>query len=259
MVKYFCVCFLICIFLMTSGCKQNKLAPIDNSLVQSSTSDVIKNNNRYDPKFLDINSGTQNIGVLPVGDCNLPLWSQSSFLFTQHENYVVRYDINNNKIDKIVDLGNVYENWSFKTSYSSNGRYIISNMFDPNNENPKLIGCYYFLIDLKSQTKTLLAEVYDENRAIEVTSLIPQESRSDYYDLAFSTEILKNALLSESLYLKDIDRRFEHISCVAIDSNRAGLLIPTTPGLEDILGNYRFMVLDLQSDKIVQECHLSSQ
>ena len=257
MEKLLYVLLLVFFCLWSAGCEMRSETLENNSSNQMPISFIDERNEQCVPTFLDMSASKEIILALSVNDHTLPLRASSSFLFAQCEQYILRYDIKSNKIDRIVDLGQTYEGWSFKTSYSSNGRYAISNTFDPQNTNPILSGKNYFLIDLEMYTSQLLATSYNEKIASDATTLIPQESRMDYYNLSFEETGIKSSLLRDSAFIKEIDRNFEHISYDIIDSNRVGLLIPTIPGSEKVLGDYRFIILDLQSDSIVQELCLA--
>ncbi|MDR2525610.1 MAG: hypothetical protein LBC83_05440 [Oscillospiraceae bacterium] len=219
---------------------------------------------RVQPQFLDFAACADLLNTLPVDDANVRFTARSEFLFLQMDRYVIRYSVRENRIDAVVDLGNpVAEGWTFGTSYSQNGRYMISVSYnaaveDPTQKDGAQTGRNYILLDFEEASSEWLADAYSEHAAAEATKRIPQEVAGDYYNLLFSVDDFKSELLQNSNWWKEATQGFNRKSCAVLDENRAGIFLPHTLGQEAVLGDYEFAILDLRQDVIAQRLRLKA-
>jgi hypothetical protein len=155
--------------------------------------------------------------------------AHGDYLFATFYKYVLRYDIKKNQIDKIIDLGEAPDHWYYSATFSPDGQSCVAQAheFDGPGQTGRV------LIDLKKETAapterehfpTLLGSPYQANDFVKVKVL--------------------NA--------------YENGTAVAItmDENRIGAILPTEAGW-DALGYYKFAVIDLAKDKIMQECPMN--
>ena len=247
-------------------------------ILTTSSSEVLKRmevDEKYHPQFVDIDEGNQVLEPLVFGSIGWSVSGTVNFLFAIHGNYVVRYNIKENKVDRIVDLGESYKGWPHTISCSKNGTYCISHNSDFYGD----LSRNYFLIDMEKKTTKLILDIYDEKIISEVIKeMIPKGVQSEVNE-----ELLKfNMTVSnpccdlvawgmtgvkfankngESKVLNCLNYYSDLGGYYIFNEKKMGALIPSSDNQEDfgLLGYYKFVVIDVVNDKIIQEYVLNEK
>lgn len=243
-------------FLILSSCQQDTVINNSSSPVVThyDKSQIDDNGN---PRFYKKDEYRTILTKMTISKHELSLRSRKHYLFVQNGSYVLRYDIINNTIDSIVYLGKTADGFAYRTTFSLDGCLMISYMYNAvDNYSNDSVRLNYYLTDFESHSSKLLAKSYSASEVERCQALIPEHEKNDYYDLEFAEDILKNELLSKSMFLTEVSSSFDNALFVAIDALRAGLFVPGHQNAERIK-DYRFIVLNLQSDDILQMFEIS--
>ena len=119
----------------------------------------------YTPRFLDIAAGKLAIKNLMFGSDGWRLWHRENYLFATFGAFVLRYDIAENQIDRIVFLGERQEGYIYCSSLSSSGDCCIaySVSFQTQLEEYR----NFFRIDFEAEQITFISEANEENLLFE--------------------------------------------------------------------------------------------
>ncbi|KPU43277.1 hypothetical protein OXPF_27180 [Oxobacter pfennigii] len=179
------ICIFVCICLLSglTACYKKSATSEETLPVASFDSVVEAVDKKYYPKFMDIEEGKTALKPLVYGSIGWSLLHRQNFLFAVFGRYVLRYNINENKVDKVDYLGESYNNWPFGASASSNGRYSISYSFDFYGEPAR----NYFLIDFETETAELICDIYSEEKVDIIKNYkIPDEIKGELEDLSLN-------------------------------------------------------------------------
>lgn len=239
---------LICISLLgLTSCQSQKV--ISDS--ESSIYEITQIDEKYKPTFMDIESGKSAIKTLIYGSVGWDLRYRAPFLFAVQGRYILRYDIDKNEIDRIVDLRESYNGWPFQTSFSSNGRYCIEYSFDFNNDEP---AHNYFIIDFERKTADLITDIYNKN----FVPKLSDDIKGEMQDLRFNVNepaVFHSYNGNEITALKDLG-----LGCyINVDENRIGAIMPISSELSGELGYYKFSIIDIRKNEIVHEYMLNTK
>lgn len=185
------------------------------------------------------------------GSSGWNLISRGDFLFAAYSNYVLRYDIKKNQIDKFIYLGDSSD-YPLGVSVSSDGRYLISYNFDFDNEKSSF---NYFLTDITDETTELISAEYNdsETESIQENLDLPDEIKAELKDLRFDVPE-KSGEDVDWAKITVIEKPTE--GWTVIDDNILGIIMPTVSENQLKLGYYKIVVIDYNKDKIINECPL---
>lgn len=231
---------------------------------------------KYYPKFMDVEEGKTALKPLVFGSIGWSLYHRQNFLFAVFGSYVLRYNISENTIDRVVDLGQSYNNWPFGVSVSSNGRYSISYSFDFHGEPAR----NFFLIDFETKTAQLICDLYSKEKVeIIKNDKIPDEIKDEFGDLWLNPlmpdtgcSIVEGGLdensgkihylfhnksgnITEITSLQNLNGGGGY--CI-LDEDRIGAIMTTETDSYE-LGYYKIVIIDVDEDKIVQEYVLNTK
>ena len=195
------------------------------------------------PTFLPPGTGTEALKPLIWGSEGWWLDTQGDYIFAHFFRYLLRYDIKTNKIDKIIDLGDAPQSWWYASTYSPDGQTCVvqAQNFDGPGETGRL------LIDLKNETVTETEqEHFSHSTQTNPRQVEPRLLEHGYGWFINDVEI--KALRPYAATITEV---------IAIDENRVGALMPVSDEANGYLGYYKFAVIDLAQDKIIQECPMN--
>ncbi|MCL2300197.1 MAG: M56 family metallopeptidase, partial [Firmicutes bacterium] len=192
------------------------------------------------PTFLSVEQGREALKHLIWGSDGWWLDTQGDYIFAHFWRYIVRYDIKTNRIDKIIDLGDAPQYWWYASTYSPDGRYCVAQAqeFDGPGHTGKV------LIDLKNETVKSTEQEH-----------FPHSFDSNPYQV--ESRLLEHGY---GWFLNDVEIKALRpyastiTEIIPLDNNRVGALMPVSADASGYLGYYKFAVIDLAQDKIVQEC-----
>ena len=190
------------------------------------------------PTFLP--RGTAALKPLIWGSEGWGIDTQSDYIFAHFWRYVVRYDIKKNQIDKIIDLGKAPESWYYNVTFAPDGQSCVAQAheFDGPGQTGRV------LIDLKNET-------YVSTKQEHFPALLGSLYQIEYqYGMGW---FINGA---EIKVLRPYAEQSGTAVAIAMDENRVGAILPSDAGW-DALGYYKFAVIDLNQDKIVQECPMN--
>jgi len=180
-------------------------------------------------------------------DFNLVGWTldtQDDFLFAVFKRYVVRYNAKTNEIDAVVDLGDAPRLWYYVATFSSDGNLCVAQAKDLGDagETGKV------LIDFTKKTAEPTEQEHYPHGADDKNYGLSFGSNEQRYDFHYSNDSVK-----EIKALKPYP--YSSGRFIAMDEKRIGALLPLskTEAASDVSGYYRFIVIDIEKDKIVQE------
>lgn len=211
------------------------------------------------PSFLSVETDFSLINNLNLSKNRLQLCARKLFVFIAFDRYVMRYNVEHNTIDKIVDLGSLDSFQLYDATYSSNGRYMISCVLNFNSNRMEYTAKNYYLIDFELQTSTLLADSFSETNSKIAKEKIPEDVRKEYYNLSFTIEGLKSNKISESKYVHSIYNKFDNrnICTSLIDLDTLVVVCPVDTKYSEFLKDYTLLVIDLNTDYLIKELHFS--
>lgn len=199
--------------------------------------------------------------------------NQSPYIYAVSGEYMLRYNVSENEIDRAIEYKDGFIDSSF--NFTVDGRFAVltkiwseKQQYEPRN---------IYLLNFEKSEVVYLADSKDNFKM----EMIPEDIRSDFniesifkdsYD--GNLEILKynieydskdnryiayvrdnNLLLHEVTALKEMIFNGEQ-SFVGIDSKTIGTLVPTN-GESTYLGYYKFVLIDVEQNKILQECPIN--
>ena len=182
------------------------------------------------PAFLPLDEGLAALKPLIYGSQGWGIDTQGDYIFAQFWKYVLRYDVRTNQIDRIIDLGEAPEYWYYNTTFSPDGQGCMAQAHEF--DGPGQTGRVFIDLKIEAYMHTEQEHFpYDADRFYQIEdvekikALVPHE---------YGTAMV-----------------------IAMDKNRAGAILPSNEAGWDALGYYRFAVIDLAQDKIVQECPMN--
>jgi len=202
------------------------------------------------PVFLSYEAGLAAIEPLVFGSIGWQLDAQGEYVFAKFGRYIVRYDAAANQIDKFIDLGEAPEGSYHASTFSPDGRLCVAqawNFPDHDAYTDKV------LIDLADETfrpteQEFYPHGYDKGCRVELF-VAPGVMR---YDFHFSDESVKEITALQP-YADSL------AEAIVIDEARIGAVLPDFPTHENggLLGYYKFAVIDVEQDIIVQTCPMN--
>ncbi len=231
------------------GCEKDDLSYDQNTT--TSLKDNIINNVSIDyPCFLSVENDFRLIADCNLSNTGLQLDARESFVIIAFDRYVIRYNIELNKIDKIIDLGPFDNYHSHNITSSSDGRYIISSVLNLGSDDIANTDENYCLIDFELQKISQLADCFSETNSKAAEEKIPDEVRKEYYNLSFSIDELKSDKISDSKYVSSIYDRFNNsnIWTSSIDLDTLVVVCPADTQHHEFLKNYIILIVDLEND-----------
>ena len=230
---------------------------------------------KYYPRYIDIDKGKNVLKQLIHGSSGWELFGGKNFLFATHGNYVIRYNIKENKVDNIIYLMESFNKQPYAITCSQNGRYCITYNYDfqePGYNN-------YFLIDFEEHNIKLICDIYDEEIANEIIlQKIPTEIQNEVTKrLMFKTKKTNDCCNLESQWQiadgnkyifenskkqkKELDSIKYLNGCGSyyiLSENKIGVIMATESNNCD-LGYYKIAIVDVANDKIIQEYILNNK
>lgn len=240
------------------GCPKNELSYEQNPTALQHNI-ILGDKSTVYPSFLTIETGFSLIEDFNLSKTRLQLYGRELFVFIAFDRYVMRYNVELNEIDRIVNLGSLDSFQLHDITCSSNGRYMISCVLNLDSNDPKYTAKNYYLIDFELQTSTLLADSFSEMNSKIAEEKIPKDVRKEYYALSFSVEELKSNKTAESKYVRSIYEKFDNsnISISLIDLDTLAVVCPADTKYNEFLKDYILLVIDLNTDSLINELHFS--
>ena len=254
--KFLCILASMCLLISIAACgNTNEEQPVTTDGTVAATATAANENGtvdkKYYPTLVQKNEAEKAIESLTFASEGWDLRSRDNFLFAIHGNYVIRYNIGENKIDKYMYLGDD-SGHPFAVSISSNGRYLITYNFDFDNEQPPY---NYFLTDLTEENVELITAEYNEVEAENIRAALdlPDEIKGEIKNLRFDVPEKSE----ENVDWKNITVAEKPAGgWTVIDDNTLGIIMPIASENEQKLGYYKIVVIDCTQDKIINECPL---
>ncbi|TCK98441.1 hypothetical protein EDC19_0861 [Natranaerovirga hydrolytica] len=221
------------------------------------------------PVFLKIEDAKQELQGAVFGSHGWSIvYPVESYIDARFGSYWLRYDINTNKIDRALKFEDGF--WDTITNLSKSGNYAIkSTLYDEENEPANI-----FFIDFKNEEVVFLAYAVEEFKIED----IPEDIRSEFeleniftsninepyferveYDIQYIFESSSfivyegEEILHELTVLEDQGILMNNF--VWIDEKTIGVLMPIENGFD--LGYYKFALIDIIEDRIIQECPIN--
>jgi len=197
---------------------------------------------RLNPVFLPLEEGLAALQPLMFYSHGWRLQAQGNFLFADFDRYVVRYNIDTNEVDVVIDRGEAPPGFIHAFSISEDGRQAIAFAW----EFPGIAGTEtrYMLIDFERQSVARERWLLFGER-LEAQYRVERDQGWQFVSADNSRREI-TALQPYALGLSEI---------VVIDETRVGGLVQPGPGLG--LGFHKFIVVDVMRDEIVQEFPLN--
>ena len=171
------------------------------------------------------------------------VWARPDYIFAYHGGLILRYDIAKNDIDRAVDIG--YAAGSYREpSFSADGQACVT--WQSVGIDSKPVPGQRYVIDFTEQTIVptdweAYPPNYDTGCRVE-DRYHPKTPGYDFYG--------KDGSITEITLLQKEDLGWHGV----IDEARIGALMPADPDNPGAMGDYKFVVIDVASDTIAQEC-----
>ena len=202
-------------------------------------------------KFLVLEDGLEALKILIWGSRGWSLYSGGEYLFAAFGNYLVRYNITENRVDSVVEFDKP-EYWWCSTSVSSDGETVIAKA---GNHPDYDVWTNQVLIDFRQKTCRLISDDFK----------LPEKENNPYFlyrvEKEFNTEenmFYKLYALDENLSDKEIKSVSTYAvslsESVLIGQNHMGVIMGSSEEANGYLGYDKFVVIDITQDKIIQEC-----
>lgn len=200
-------------------------------------------------EFLSVEEGLEAMKPLILETETWEIGTRGNYLFIVHNHcpYVVRYNSDKNEIDRIVKIFDAPSGWYFNNSTKRDGeQHIVEarNIMDGKDMNNRI------LIDFTN--KTVSATEEDDFTRTNLSKgqadgkIVIEDGR--YYFYASGGNVKE---------ITSLPPNTEYSAAVVVmEGNRIGAVLPSEKSVEK-LGYYKFVVIDISEDKIVQECPMN--
>ena len=237
------------------GCEKGDLPYGPKTTATSHYDNMINSESIAYPCFLSVENDFRLIADCNLSNTGLQLDARESFVIIAFGRYVIRYSVELNKIDKIIDLGHVDKYHSHNITSSSDGRYIISSVLNLDSDDIANTAKNYCLIDFELQNISHLADCFSEINSKAAEEKIPDEVRKEYYNLSFIIDELKNDKIADSKYVKLIYDRFNNsnIWTSSIDLDTLVVVCPADTQHHEFFKDYIILIVDLKNDCLIKE------
>lgn len=185
-------------------------------------------------KFLSTEDGKEELkDVLRINSgWSLEPREDYVYVWSYDHPYILRYNIIDNSIDKIVKINDSDSKVYYHCTFSNDGKTSISEAQEW--DSGRVIARY--LIDFDSQRVEFTDDETYENG---------------------TNALLPDVVIRELNCLKDYDRfAIDFINIVSIDDERIVAVLPPDTATGK-MGYYKFAVIDTKNDEIIQECKLN--
>ncbi len=216
-----------------------ELFPKQNVVLLHNADAELTNSQRksVDAKFLSINHGKE---VLKDVICVNSAWNLVSrgncvFAWSYDHPYILRYNIMDNSIDKIVNI-------SDKESEVTSGYYYCTFSDDGKTSVSEIKGW---------DSDTTLARFFIDFESEEVMVTDGDLYAHQKGDLAVDVKISEMDCLKDYVGFEEI-----YVDTAVIDKNRIAAILPPDKDFGK-MGYYKFAIIDVENDKIIQECKIN--
>lgn len=261
MKKVLCIFSIIAFALTLASCTNAKTRGNDSIKWQSDTEKLV---------FTDVEVTREELQSSIWGSHGWRIYPSENYIYAGHGKFLLRYNIANNEIDKALRLDNNISD--IILHFSSTGKHAIGFSLSY----PKNI----YLLDFEEQNTSFLADS-ENDFAIE---MLPLEIRAEFnkgnfffeannynlsvleYNINYNAEqdrylaYSRDGLsyLHEITALKGASLNSEY-PFVGIDGKTIGSLVPASEDEGMYLGYYKFVLIDIEKDEIIQECPINSR
>ena len=233
------------------------------------------------PAFSDVNTAMQNLEPYVFLDWGWEVYHphNSPYVYAYIPRsfglYLIRYNIPENSIDRAVHLEEIppnYMDWHF--SFSPDGEFALSYNSDPFSKFPET---NFFLLDFENSEAIFLAQSREglNNEGLNPEQFPYPESFSNSDTIGWETEIGTLDFEIEQGFLEDIrkyiaidDQGEKHelttlknngfeSKFVVVDSQTIVALLPVYDNRPGDLGHYKFALINVADDTIIQECAIN--
>jgi hypothetical protein len=247
----------------------------------SSCGNKNKDDERYDintqnvGEFVDVAYAKEKLEPAIWGSQGYSIYyqKQSPYIYAAFGEYMLRYNISENEIDRAIQYKDGFIDSSFNVTEDGRVAVLINLWNETQQYEPQNI----YLLNFNKSEAVYLADSKD-NFEME---MIPEDIRNDFniesifngsnhdnnleivnYNIEYDAKdnryiayVRYNNLLSHEItVLKGLLFSDE---LVGIDSKTIFTLIPTNKEENGLLGYYKFVLIDVEQDKIIQECPIN--
>ena len=274
--QFYRIVFLSTVLLFGFGCSQNK------DFSKKMTNDLFDSL----PVFLDIDVGKEDIKTFTYGSHGWVYENpyNTSFIYAWFGNHIIRYNILENNIDRIVKFGNFRDgSIDRNVSLNPNGNHAVVY------ETSENVQSNIYLLDFENSQIKWLAEKQEDLIAEHLSESLREDFKiekyyigwkgkddqlnfqnldklnytikhkydsyagtswvvTDKYGNGYELAVLKNNLNTLGL---------DSIPCVAIDPETAGAILPPDESPRGDLGYYKFVLINLKTGEIIQACPIN--
>ena len=189
--------------------------------------------------------------------------SAGPYLFAEGGLYLLRYDVEKNRIDRVAHRGLPYIGEAVQTRFSVDGRYALTYSFSFTQS-----GQYgYFLLDLQEQTALLL----EQGSSAWTTTQLPDgvQAQLDAAGVTLAANKAETGVTRRedgSYWFRAADGSECEMSALRalgcgdyaqIDPTQIGALEQADEAHGLQMGYYRFVVIDTASGEVTQTCALN--
>lgn len=234
------------------------------------------------PVFMDIQAAKAELRPTYWGSEGwfIVLPSQSAYLYASLYPYMIRYDLSANTIDRAVKWVSPSDDYlEIKWRFTPDGIYaLVCNTLDKNyTYNPKDI----FFLDFNDGKILYSASSLDDlhpdklpanlRDGFDIETLQWNDDNSyNVENLNFTLAVEYNPNTGSFLYAYDKSGQKHEITIlrnslvsnelpyVVVDSETIGSIVPKDEESSAFLGYYRFVLIDVANNKIIQECPINT-
>lgn len=240
--KLFILCFiLICAFSLTA-CNEKNGNAIERETTTSKKESV-------DAKFLSINAGKEALKDLHYMMFSWNIESRGDYILASNYDhpYILRYNIVNNSIDKIIELNDEQSGVYYSSSLSEDGEKCIAVISELSTQKK----IQKILIDFKENSAIITNEneyKFDVDKD-EMVKFNEEKNKFVFINSNGESKEIK-CLNSFNGFLGSF------VGSTVIDESRIAVILPTKDK-QGKLGYYKFAIIDIEKDEFIQECAIN--
>ncbi|MCL2508084.1 MAG: hypothetical protein FWF05_02775 [Oscillospiraceae bacterium] len=221
-------------------------------LLSACGSEIDAEKARLTAEFLTLDNGLEALKTLFWGAHGWHLYSSGDYLFAAYGDYLVRYDITENRVDSVVKYAQP-EYWWCSTSISPDGETVIAKAGNhPDYDD----WTNQVFIDFKQETCKSVPDDFELPETANPHLLYRLEKEFNGENLFFKLYASDEDIVGKEI--RSVPQYTVSISeCVPIDGSRLGIIMGSSEEANGYLGYDKFAVIDIARDEIIQECMIN--